>query len=399
VISDSRFTVEVDKWIERAVAARPLDFCDLLRVLPGVDPGFVRSRVESSPRLLELVRWPHLPEVAEGSDPRLPVPHPLDFDWRFQPATIEDLANSLAQQDFRITLIGTPALWLSLLDRGRRDRVMLLDANPLLEKTAIDHGARSTVRLVDVLSDKIPKRISDVVVADPPWYPEAIAGFIWVGSSLLRHGGQLWLSAPPVGTRPGIKIERKRLLEFARKAGLTLSAENNGGLTYSTPPFERAALRAAGLARYVPRDWRRGDLLVFQRTSGILTPRPIVRERRWSERVIKGVRIRIDDAGEAKSRDPRLISLLECDVLPSVSRRDERRCLVRVWTSGNRIFGCEAPVRLLEIIDTIISGRSSKTREGREVAEGLQMLVERERSEYMSSYGSAELVRSAPAAD
>jgi hypothetical protein len=53
-------------------------------------------------------------------------------------------------------------------------------------------------------------------------------------------------------------------------------------------------------------------------------------------------------SGEAQSEQTSLISLIEDDILPTVSRRDPRRRLAQVWTSGNRIFRTENPQLLLE---------------------------------------------------
>jgi hypothetical protein len=50
--------------------------------------------------------------------------------------------------------------------------------------------------------------------------------------------------------------------------------------------------------------------------------------------------------GETRSEQAGLVSLIEGDILPTVSRRDPRRRLAQVWTSGNRIFRTDNP-RLL----------------------------------------------------
>jgi hypothetical protein len=42
------------------------------------------------------------------------------------------------------------------------------------------------------------------------------------------------------------------------------------------------------------------------------------------------------------------MSLIDGDILPTVSRRDPRRRAAQAWTSGNRIFGTGNPQLLLE---------------------------------------------------
>jgi hypothetical protein len=54
--------------------------------------------------------------------------------------------------------------------------------------------------------------------------------------------------------------------------------------------------------------------------------------------------------------DPRLISIVPGDVLDSVSRRDARRATVDVWTSGNRVFRCEATDVFGLIVDAVSAG-------------------------------------------
>ena len=52
---------------------------------------------------------------------------------------------------------------------------------------------------------------------------------------------------------------------------------------------------------------------------------------------------------ERLSDDPSLVGIVAGDVLPSVSRRDERRSLAEVWTSGNRVFRCADTAVLQQI--------------------------------------------------
>ncbi len=384
---DALFAHDVDLWIKQSVAAGPITFADLLRVLPGVDPSLVRARIAVAPEHVRVnVHWTPISRPVEPPDPRLPMPHPLDYDWRFSRSTLRDLADEVIPRDAeRLTLLGAPSLWMILLGRARPRHVRLLDANPQMLEVARALNAVEQVSVVDLLKDDVPLFLSDVVVADPPWYPEVLVSFLWVGSFLLRTNGLLFLSIPPKGTRSSVQRELEELIGLMNSLGLTLRSISPGALRYVSPPFERAALRAVGLAPYVPSDWRRGDLLVLQRTGDLVASRPVLRNRRWTERIIGGVRIQIDDAAPQDGiPDPRLISLLDNDVLPSVSRRDARRAGARVWTSGNRIFGCNAPTRLVETIDAVVAGLSPQRREDREAAEGIRALVECERAEYIS---------------
>jgi hypothetical protein len=83
-------------------------------------------------------------------------------------------------------------------------------------------------------------------------------------------------------------------------------------------------------------------------------------EDNWSEEVFQGVRIRFRKDDRRGFRDPRLKSIVPGDVLPSVSRWDDRRKHADVWTSGNRIFRCDQPELIRHIVRSLASNQSSR---------------------------------------
>lgn len=383
---------DVSTSIRRLVSKGPLTFGQLVRDLPGVDPVVVREHLTNGASDIGArVLWAECADIP-ALDPRLPVPHPLDYDWRFSPATVASLTEELLSYGQRIVLLGAPSLWLALQEDPHPQELHLLDSNPVVDDAATND--RTAVRhLVDLLGDELPTLSpSDVVLADPPWYPDALEAFLWVAARFLRPGGFLFVSVPPEGTRPTVRQERDDLLRWSHGLGLTLRSTREGALRYAMPPFERAALRAAGVAAYVPSDWRQGDLLVFERTDEVGAVRPICSRPRWVERVIDRVRIRIDAGASVAGADPRLISIVDGDVLSSVSRRDPRRAVARVWTSGNRVFGCAEPARLVQIIDGLLTGVFPDEHLAREAATAIQNLVLSERREYICSDERGQLV-------
>src|SRR5205085_6500510 len=109
-----------------------------------------------------------------------------------------------------------------------------------------------------------------------------------------------------------------------------------------SPPFERNALRAEGILN-VPQEWRRADLVGLSKSASTQIPRPMlssIEGDKWTEESLLSVRIRIREHSSLEFDDPTLVSFVHGDVLPSPSRRDGRRPLVDVWTSGNRVFAC-----------------------------------------------------------
>jgi hypothetical protein len=118
-------------------------------------------------------------------------------------------------------------------------------------------------------------------------------------------------------------------------------------IAYETPFFERNALAAAGI--YPPPQWRRGDLIVFRKAhTSTRSPASSVRGREWTEVGIGRMRLFIRGTSAVCSEEASLISLVDGDILPTVSRRDPRRRLANIWTSGNRIFRTDNPQLVLE---------------------------------------------------
>jgi hypothetical protein len=157
-------------------------------------------------------------------------------------------------------------------------------------------------------------------------------------------------------------------------------------LPYDTPPFERNALRAAGVLNVHP-TWRKANLWRLNRSRAELPDWPgNVTHRRWAEHCFDAVRIRIDHCAPSRSDDPRLRSIVENDVLPTVSRRDGRRHEARVWTTGNRVFGCDSPALLSALLDDLRSQRSTvdvAAQIKQEAFRQISMIVEREFGELL----------------
>lgn len=169
------------------------------------------------------------------------------------------------------------------------------------------------------------------------------------------------MSTPPAGTRPNVSQEWAIILEWATRLGFRLLNVEHGVLPYVSPLFERNALKAEGLHN-IPVEWRCSNLALFVREFRAEVPRPpnCLGDRSWYEEVFQDVRIRFRVCNNAGLEDPTLRSIVPGDILPSVSRWDDRRKLVDVWTSGNRIFRCYNPGLLRQIAKSIACNQSPK---------------------------------------
>lgn len=277
----------------------------------------------------------------------LPIPHPLDYDWRFTEETVDRLLERSAGSGGPLVALGAPSVFRRSVELEIHSSVRLVDANARLAAAFPEH-TRSGIVCCDVRADPLPGISARTAVSDPPWYPFDTRAFLWAARAMIDSDGEILLSLAPLTTRPGIPTEREELLAWAAAAGLRRTEEHPGALLYRTPPFEQAALRANGICCPAS-PWRRGDLWVFTVEGPLRVDRPLTpRVTDWLEVTWSGVRVRFRHAlvDSARQVDPRLVPLIDGDVLPSVSRRHQLRSRVAVWTSGNRVFGCQDPMLL-----------------------------------------------------
>jgi hypothetical protein len=370
-VTDARETAtfrrQVDRWIGKAIARGVDNFDELVRVLPGVYPSLIEDGLN---RLLgegRLAPSAHRTAISRATNRRqppkapgsvLPPPHPLDFDWRYAPAAIDDLlARALAatKRGETIVLLGTPSLYLAAYQRQLDRRFVLIDYSSVILDRLAAAGAPGTLHVRDLILDRVPDLSAAAVVADPPWYPEHIDAFLWAAASCARVDAPLFITLPGPGTRPGWTRDRTHFRRRAAAYGLRAMRALTASLPYLSPPFEVNALAAAGW-RDLPMDWRRGNLEILA-TSGRLSNRPEWTGALplWEERALGWVRVRIKKS-ESSVVDPVLRRVVEGDVLADVSRRHPVRDQVDVWTSGNRVYSCSSTNLLLATLDAMSLG-------------------------------------------
>ena len=360
-MTDNSFFSNVDSMVLGAINSNPSSFNEILTMLPGIYPSQVKDSI------IRLGKSEFLPSSVISISPNLSstktiqsstktiqslsyIPHPLDYDWRFHDSTkkllIENF-NLLSTKNDTIILLGTPSILET--KHNFKNRVLLLDKNPPIFNS---HPNLSVIRC-DILTDSMPKIKANVILADPPWYPEHIKGFLCAAYEMSKTGSYLMLCLPPEGTRATMHDEIADIVDYAKSLGFDLLRHTKSALSYNSPLFEKNALDAEGFA-HISSNWRRGDLALFYRKKeSHAQPKPNYFKSNWEEIQIKSVRIRVRISQDIKFQDPSLKSLVPNDILPSVSRRDERRNLVDVWTSGNRIFSCNGTNTLTQILKAL----------------------------------------------
>jgi hypothetical protein len=370
--SASAYQRLVDRWVVVEIESGVSTFDDLLCSLPGVYPTHVAASIDrlrqadvitKSQRRRAMRRKENEGPHCSANSYLLPPPHPLDFDWRYSPDTIEQLVDravAATQPGETVALLGTPSLHVAQLTKEHGRRFVLIDANPLTVERVKTLDAHRTVYKRDLFANPVPALNAAAVIADPPWYDEHIEAFMWTASEVARPEAQVFVSLPAIGTRPGSRAERKAFRSTAERMAMRIEEMRLRDLAYVSPPFETNALAAAGWTG-LPIDWRRGDLGIL-RTSGSKGPRPTraARETRWEEHSLGWVRIRVRRDPPTRVVDPTLEELVPGAVLPDVSRRHRFREMANVWTSGNRVYCCQAPRLLLVILRAIASGSNPR---------------------------------------
>lgn len=386
-----------DDWLLRAATTALEEGAASLRAVVGLcegaDPLAVKQAVGSTPhadRLGVALQQLDRPRDADGPvEPGLPPSHPLDFEWRFSrngASTILEHVSKLGGPD--LMFMGATTVAIVAGRRGWKGRLVALDQSETVVESARRLGLPIEFVISDVFRRDAQHTQADVVVIDPPWYLEHARAFFSAAAKACRLGGFVLASLPGEGTRPGVPRERKALIAWCSRLGLEVAAVHSQCVAYETPLFEHNAFRAAGLGGDV-RTWRRGDLWVLKRTGeGAEGDHPhFDSAHRWQEHGMDRMRVRFRSL-TTQSGQTRLETLVEGDILPTVSRRDPRRDLARVWTSGNRVFGCDDPDTLivaararaqgLDEIDAaaIALGRSLSDIERRTVRESCDRLTE-----------------------
>jgi hypothetical protein len=362
------FAHQVDLWVRTSLATGVKNWPELVASLPGVYPEqvFDSLRRQKLSWLIsfaqpngEATSGSNGPSIAHKlwADRELPTPHPLDACWWFADCSIQKLLECTqvsSSLPSHLILLGIPTIFHFVRKKGMFERVTLVDADSEVRSVG-DVGPRYRTVTANLMRDPLPKISGEVVIADPPWYETEVRAFLWTARYFCSNGGVILMSVPPAGTRPDIGEEWEQTLSWSRGLGIELVDYQEGALRYISPPFERNALAAAGI-QAVEENWRRGDLAVFSCVGPITHARPIHGAvAKWEECAVEGVRFRVRAPSPTSDLDPTLRPVAAGDIFDSVSRRDPRRDLVDVWTSGNRAFRCSGRAILLHILRSLAS--------------------------------------------
>jgi hypothetical protein len=138
--TDPAYVSALRRNIVQALKKGPLDLAGLIRECAGAFPvdvvSVLATLIDTCEISVNAGRYDILTSKAQNPGTglqhsvHLPQAHPLDFDWRFTPATREHLLAAIdrySNQDSSIVAFGAPTLFSDLIQRGRRTH--LVDKN------------------------------------------------------------------------------------------------------------------------------------------------------------------------------------------------------------------------------------------------------------------------------
>lgn len=354
-LGDADFRATLAGWLRELSDEVITDLNLVFDQSPGVYPTTLLElwRRELQRRGLTPRRAEQFIEPGGAPDEPLPVGHPLDFDWRFTPASSLELVR-LALEGVSagepVAHLGTPSTFFRCALSDPDHQHVLLDRNTAVLDALVNQGV-SSPHLMFGIDLQAVRRLhirAGAAIVDPPWYLDDTLLFLGVAAEVCRPDATVVLCQPASGTRPGVEQERALLLDRVPALGLDLHALRSGAVRYLTPHFETVSLRAAAHEASIPTSWRRGDVLLFKRLNRppVTIFRHSTQETQWREVRFGPVRIKL--AEQPTGTD--VGSLVQGDVLATVSRRDPVREHIGMWTSGNRIFTLADPPTIGQLI-------------------------------------------------
>lgn len=330
----------------------PINYLDSMRRLR-------RARVIKKTEYRRMIKSAHRSGFTPGEDmiDILPVPHMLDFDWRFSFQAIKHLYQKIRtdapKETGTIVFIGTPSLWkYCLMHLPERLHLILVDINASKHIAGTD---RNNIAAIDIDINNKPgylrKIHADIIVMDPPWYFNYYRLFFDRANEMAQVGTLVYCIMPPKYTRFTAEQETLDILKIIKEQyGMTKISYHISDVSYHTPPFEVNVLKAHGI-ECLPPNWRVGDLLIVKKVeigsgnSDDLT----VNSEQWDEYIIDAIRIKLGHTDrEIESYSIHLVELYKDNIFPSVKRSANKKN-INVWTSGNRVFWCDN-IPLLKLI-------------------------------------------------
>ncbi len=376
---ENYYTNTVDKLILECID-KTICFYDLIKKAVGIHPieivnSLARLRLKNLinenkySTLLQSAAALPTEEVREYAK-TLPIPHQIDYDWRFSEngknyfvKFIDDWL-SVNKGHAKIVFIGSPTLFRHYCNNSPYNaKIFLIDFNATKHTSKVSLPPYAHIVNCNLNYDleteiKVEQIQADIIVIDPPWYPEYYKKFFEISNIVGSNQCTIVGVFPPFLTRDSILSERHEINNYIQAFGFEDLKFESLAIEYYTPPFEKKVLYANEIVNF-PLSFRRGDFFITKRNHACSDERKcvkiIIRNGGWTEKSVGIVRFKLrqSDVSEDSDFHIRLDSLYKNDIYPSVSRRFKGHEKINVWTSGNRVFYCSNIPMLFLILEKL----------------------------------------------
>lgn len=285
---------------------------------------------------------PVLHEVGREDNPVLSF-------WPFTDGTAERLARYLASFD-TAALLGVPTVF-GRLSSDVRSSVVLFDQDEYF------FGREGTAGFnkCDLVSD-IPKSYAgqfDLVLGDPPWYPDEYRAWLRTAITLAKPGGTIAFVLFPNGVRESGQRERRELLDLAAELLEDVSIDSKS-VDYETPSFEQIQMLANGIK---PVNWRHAHLFTAKVPLICKVENLNINHIHtdWIERRVGSGRLFVDARSVRNGSE--LLEFANCRsrFLSSPSVRDVGRQRANVLSSRGHGLICSDTEKFLRLLEGIKS--------------------------------------------
>lgn len=261
-----------------------------------------------------------------------PLPHPLDFDWRYDDSTAHQVADLLSEAR-KILSLGVPSV-ARISEAEGRD-VTLVDRQPI-------QGVRNHV--VCAIEEFSSKPIYDAAIIDPPWYPKQIDAWTRIAGQAVVLGGHILLSLWPEQTRPEASTQLEHLV--GSLSTWSKVERNVSRLSYLEPSFETIA-RHVGSEQPLSKSPLVGELI---RLKVERHPEPIPINAQctaWHRFILDDYQLAIRNGGPSSQFGISQLPQAKGWLWPFVSARADGIEEISIWSSLGEVGSVGNPLATL----------------------------------------------------
>lgn len=206
---------------------------------------------------------------------KLPASNPEYFQWWFTLETLEVVAERIHDQvsskSIKCLCIGVPTVAAYLGSCGVDVTLLDIDDDIISEFKELYASKCSGIKydVQSSLYDRLRNHY-DIVIIDPPWYPNYYQEFFNRAIDALKEGGLIFAPLGQVNTRENMSKQRHDLIQKMYQSGHELVSIESSSLKYSIPLFEEEVLRNESEKlgeegnKMEIKPWRSADLALFK---------------------------------------------------------------------------------------------------------------------------------------